>query len=46
MVMAASKGTAVRFILVDRAHDIDSIPVQAFRDDLDTKRDQCHAAQE
>jgi hypothetical protein len=38
------KPTAVRFNLVDAAHDIDSTPIQSFRDGLDTKRDQCHAA--
>ena len=38
--------TAVRFKLVDGLHGIDSTDVQAFRDVLDTKKDQHHAAPE
>ncbi|UHS64309.1 AAA family ATPase [Agrobacterium vaccinii] len=38
------QGTAVRFKFVDTAHGVDSIRIQAFGDDLDTKEGQHRAA--
>ncbi len=36
--MAGHRPTAVRFILLALAHDIDSTPIRTFRDDRDTER--------